>query len=347
MLLPLVENYLLALFKGKLIVNVNGKAISKQTLHTVIDDIRQKDIKSLAPEFYDCLTSSDAEEIPIELETDTGDKELAKLYLLRSDQYHARISMNRSTGMRIFNKDRNSLKNFAGVLELEGPRLNDIFRKMEPPAHDKWDPELYKKDKKFARKIRKALYKKINESLRRFVQEENVEAISLKGLENILPLVNDDEPALTKINPEAIDSVIKGYKIKTINPKPEKKKGTRIPNPDPNPKPKPKPDPKPPRKQNARINNIRSFSAAGAPGIYNVVFTPETDGEAALEVKASGEESSGSIEIAQALIQSTSQNLAIDGEKIGPMEVKKGERVVIQLKMEKPLRYALEVNVTK
>ena len=45
--------------------------------------------------------------------------------------------------MKIFEQNRlsPSYLQFAGVLILEGDNLNEFFRKMESPQHDKWEPD--------------------------------------------------------------------------------------------------------------------------------------------------------------------------------------------------------------
>src|SRR5690606_30685734 len=97
------------------------------------------------------------------------------------------------------------------TLIVEGENLNKVFRKMEPPTHNDWDPELYKKNPKYARNLKRKLYEWLNKKAREIVPELQQESFELPGIANILPSLSQEEEPV-----QEIDNNVKEEKINSI-----------------------------------------------------------------------------------------------------------------------------------
>ena len=104
-------------------------------------------------------------------------------YVLEDPNGSSKFAMIRGNGMVIETKTRNSEAPYAAVFECLDPKGGEILRKMEPPRHDKWDPDRHPKGHQA--KV------EINEIIRKAVERlgntgQRLE--SLAGLEEFLPM---------------------------------------------------------------------------------------------------------------------------------------------------------------
>ena len=187
------ENFFVAIHDGLLEVTIENQNNASDT-HVLTAANLGDVIGALAAEepiryaqlrdFYDTLISSEAKEFE---ETSSILGKLS-LRLLKRDGARKRIAMFRRTGMKIYEKDRlRTPIEFAGVFRCQSDEGNALLRKMEPPSHDKWEPERYEEDPQLARRA----VNEIGNWVKKCVQELQVAPSSDKefipGLERLLP----------------------------------------------------------------------------------------------------------------------------------------------------------------
>lgn len=137
-----LDGFLYAVYTGKLIVTVGDITINRDTLSTLIDEY-QTSFTENADKYYTVLTSNDT----VWYKTDFKNHGLIHLGLkLQSDSnqkdLHRKVAMIRKTGMKIM--DRGNISGvipFAGVMLIEGEKVNDYLRNLENPQHTKWEPD--------------------------------------------------------------------------------------------------------------------------------------------------------------------------------------------------------------
>ncbi|AXQ27478.1 hypothetical protein D0B54_01725 [Solimonas sp. K1W22B-7] len=186
------ENFFVAIHDGSLEVAIQHEEDSKAfheltsvTLSNVISALAHRNERyRYLLDFYDALTSPEA----IITETDIEGLGKLKLKLLPREGARKRVAMFRRTGMKIFEKDRfRTPLEFAGVFQCEGEEGNRLLRRLEPPSHDKWEPERYEESPRHA----SSLIKAISEWMRKCVQElltpDAGETQAIPGLERLLP----------------------------------------------------------------------------------------------------------------------------------------------------------------
>ncbi|RNF39759.1 hypothetical protein [Planococcus salinus] len=340
-----VSNYMWAIINGSLEIVVGQTVINKDTLKTVIEKIAEFNPKSTCLEFYLTLTSPDAVIRSKEFQTEDGQKETMKLFLLKAKEFNKRVSLIRGTGMKIYEKGHFRTPDaFAGTLIVEGEELNKVVRKMEPPTHDDWKPGLYKKNPKYAEKLKKELYKWLNDEVNAITPKYEKDSLELPGLEGVLPSLNQEENPAEEIdltsNKEKINSIaIVSNSMNKRDPKARKRK-KRIPNPRPT-----KPQKEPANKiTKAEINRMRAFCIDEKSGQYRLVVNPVKSGEALIEVKLIGESITEHAKIYNAIEDQTGNKIEINENVLGPLHLIKGANKTITISLDQVTRYSLEVS---
>ncbi|MFW5891611.1 MAG: hypothetical protein ACOCUI_05280, partial [bacterium] len=157
-----LEHFLVAIYRGDLIVNVGDEKIESNNLEKLINRYISDDNDYYADKYYKTLISEESFFFEKENFEKLGD---LKFYLLPNKNFPKRVAMVRDTGMKIFDKGHfRTPKKFAGVFMAEGENLNELLRKMEPPSHDAWEP-IRHPDKDKASKIKDKIYKWLNEKV--------------------------------------------------------------------------------------------------------------------------------------------------------------------------------------
>ena len=195
---------------------------------------------------------------------------------------------------------------------------------MEPPISNDWDPDLYKKNPDYAKKLKKELYHWLNTMVREIAPKIEQDTFELPGMENILPSLSREEMPVEEVDINYKDEKINSINIvkKSMSPpkkspkKPTKPKKPRI-------KRKPKPNPKPPKDEEtkARIRSIRAFCFDPNNGLYRVVMNPSKTGKAFIEVNLVGESLTDKAVIQSAKNERTGDVIAIEGNVLGPIAV--------------------------
>ncbi|MTV50836.1 hypothetical protein GJ688_18045 [Heliobacillus mobilis] len=179
-----LEGFLISIYQEKLIVKIENILISKTTLPLYISEY--KDIAKFAYNYYQVLTSKDTKKIT-KFFNDLGNIEL---YILLGTDFHRKVLISRSSGMKIFDKQNiSSTINFAGILILRDEKINAYFREMETPQHNAWEPDRFddlQKVKK-AKKNCKELYKYIKDTIIEIGRNTADEEIDAEGVGQYLP----------------------------------------------------------------------------------------------------------------------------------------------------------------
>lgn len=139
MVASVLDGFLYAVYTGELIVEVEDIIISKETLPELVAS-HQAYFSEYADEYYQVLTA-DEQKSPTYTK-DIGTMGKVTLRLMIQPDFHRRVAMVRRTGMKIMDKGNiNGLIPFAGVLYIEGDKLNEYLRTLENPQHTKWEIE--------------------------------------------------------------------------------------------------------------------------------------------------------------------------------------------------------------
>lgn len=353
-----VSSYMLAIIDGKLEVHIEEEIVNKDTLPTLISEIQKREPDNRLLEFYDALTNENSKRIVKSFLTDQGTEEEIVLHLLANPGYKKRIVLYRGTGMKIYDRGHfRTPAEFAGVLIVKGERLNAILRKMEPPTHDKWDPNLYKINIPYAKKLHKEINQWMNEETRNLIDLTNVESVELKGIEHILPDVTDKESAVIKINKQSMKPKTKSIKKKK---QPIKDYPTGIPANDGDPgKQSPKKgdidpistpgssDTNTPEEQKvpkARIKRIRSFCIDATQGKYILIFWSQSFGERIFSISTIGENNKANkVDIVHAKDRKTGEIITTTANQIGPLRFTKDEITEVEITLNAKDKFALEV----
>ncbi|MDA8190071.1 MAG: hypothetical protein M0Z68_00985 [Gammaproteobacteria bacterium] len=207
------DNFFVAIHDGLLEVEIqrgdDPKAVhelNSATLGDVVQALANENPKAYGAlqNLYDALVSPEAQEF------DTDIEGLGKLTLrlLQREAAQKRIAMFRKTGMKIFEKGHfRTPVEFAGVFRCIGEKGNALLRLLEPPSHDKWEPERYDEDPSKAR----SLVAEINHWMRNCVEQLQVadpgDKQFIPGLERFLPDDFEDpfdspQPAVVEGDPK-------------------------------------------------------------------------------------------------------------------------------------------------
>ncbi|WML57756.1 hypothetical protein [Neobacillus sp. PS2-9] len=340
-----VSNYMWAIINGSLEVLVEKTIINKETLEKVVEQIKEFNPKSSCLEFYLTLTSQEATIKLFDYPTEDGQIETMKLFLLSGGDFNNRVSFIRGTGMKIYEKGHfRTPITFAGSLIVEGKNLNEVVRKMEPPTHDDWEPGLYKKNPKYAKDLKKSLYKWLNEKVREITPKVEQDSLEIPGLANILPSLNQEEEPTqeidTNFNDEKIESIVIVTNSMIKRERKQRPKLLREPRPTrpPNPKPEPKD-----KTTKAKISTLRAFCLDGEQGQYRLVINPVRSGEALIEVNLVGESVTENAKIYGAILDQTGEYIGVNGNVLGPVNLSSDVKTTITLTLDNVTRYSLEV----
>ena len=181
----LIENFLMSVYWEKLAVKVqNEDFLTRKTLGEFIQ--KYKDSLKNANSYYKVLT---AKEIELQnFSKDFHDLGTLKLQVVvdEKENLNRRVLVVRKSGMKIFDMDRISRSiSFSGILTLEGFKLNEFFRQMETPAHDKWEPNRHPNDA-FAKKYLQELKDWVRESVRSLGEQVGEVETDVQGLGSML-----------------------------------------------------------------------------------------------------------------------------------------------------------------
>lgn len=156
----------------------------------------------------------------------SAEKEDVELYIRIDEAYSRKVAELRSTGMIIRVRGKNVAKPYAAVMIVRGKELNKLLKAMEPPKHDKWDPEIIadESERKKGKDIRRKIIKWVNDSIDEICKSDYTDEIDPDGMSQFLPDEFEDgkktptDQANSIESKQSIQKVIK-RKIQTTNVK--------------------------------------------------------------------------------------------------------------------------------
>lgn len=173
-----LEEFLIAIFKGELIVKIDDIEIDARNLESIVEEYKDK--AKFAYNYYQVLTDEDTAIIEHEF-PGLGTIELRALI---KQELHRKVMMCRRNGMKIFDKANISgTIQFAGICTLKDENINEYFREMENPQHNAWEPERHTTDGKTKAKGNiSMLYKFVKNSVIELGKKTTVDEIDAEGM---------------------------------------------------------------------------------------------------------------------------------------------------------------------
>lgn len=217
MVASVLDGFLYAVYTGELIVEVEDIVIRKETLPELIASHKEY-FSEYADEYYQVLTA-DEQKSPI-YTTDIGTMGKVTLRLMIQPDFHRRVAMVRRTGMKITDKGNiNGLIPFAGVLYIEGEKLNEYLRTLENPQHTKWEIERAE-NRSEAKGVLSALTKFIKTCLDELKNDDSEEALD-PSVGEYLAAEQDPVQPKPENKGENINDTIQGIETKTVSRNPK------------------------------------------------------------------------------------------------------------------------------
>lgn len=208
----IVKNFFIAIYEGKLIVHVDNRIISAERLpeiiakHAVSDD-ELAEIEQL----FEARSSQDSKVCKKTfLEEDD-----VELYIRMSEDYNRKVAELRNTGMIIRIRGKNVPKAYAAVVVVRGKKINKVLKSMEPPRHDKWDPDIISEytEREQGRKIRGNIIRWVNSIIDEICRSDAVEDIDPDGMSQFLPDEFDEGQKKNNKSSIAVESIAQVQKV--------------------------------------------------------------------------------------------------------------------------------------
>ena len=315
LIVELIENFLVAIYRDKLQVKVQGREINKDTLGTFVTDD--------AANYYKILTGF-GDIRRFEHDFYNKDKLMGKLKLCvlvdPKVKLNRRVLIVRKSGMKLFELDRFSRTlNFTAILELEGRDLNAFFRHMETPDHTNWEPSRHPTYPVLAKKYLAELKSWIRNTISKLGEANISEEIDVPGI--IAPENDSDPTPPIIINP---------------NPKPtssakHKRKGGTPPPPPPDGK--------------ISCDKLRVIKI-GERAYRLIVKVPRTIASGRIEISALGESNAGEkLFVTKAESVDLKSKVISAGGKINFTNLRGNVDTKITFELPQDGHYALEVAV--
>lgn len=207
----ILEGFIVSIWKGLLNVKVGDTEISKSTLATIFRTYKERFQNTRTENYYDVLTNAKTQV----LRQDFYGMGNIELYVLLKDKFCRKVYMSRKSGMKIFEKAGiSSYIQFAGVLILEGEKVNSFFRPMETPQHDKWEEDRHE-NKKEAKVKKKALFKIIKDYILEMQNTNSADEMDAEGVGDYIAdeIVFKD---IEKNNDEGISNTVKRIEVTKV-----------------------------------------------------------------------------------------------------------------------------------
>ncbi len=204
MIKSVLNNFWLAIHNEKLVVEVEGELINKDTLSDYIyeyypDELEKgsvSDIYNWNPRpYFNAVRNygiDSSKYFLFEEELEMTGK--VKLYVHLEKDLPNRIAFFRKPQMLVYKETKTKIKGYVAVFVCEGERGNEILKKMENPAHNEWKKENYRMDGKphpDAKKVKKEIYDFIIAKLNEISEKKLSDKITVPGLEEYLNIPAD------------------------------------------------------------------------------------------------------------------------------------------------------------
>lgn len=178
--LAVLKNFFVSIEFQKLVVHIGQDTIDRNNLAQYIAQLDDKKYAELK-DYYNLLIHRDDDpednRVIMLNATEYGEKYGIKdgectLLLHQGEELNQRVLMTRKTGMTLFPQNRlgNSIS-YTGILLIQGATMNQIFKMMEMPAHDKWEPGRCK--------VNKTFYVNAYADLKKYLREKIIESFGV------------------------------------------------------------------------------------------------------------------------------------------------------------------------
>jgi hypothetical protein len=377
-----IESFFVAIHNGTLIVKVGKTMLNKTSLPDQIKKhYAEPDPAFFADAYYKVLTSDDTQHFD---EPDFEGMGKIKLSILENKDFRKKVAMFRRSGMKIFDKGHfQTPLRFAGVFTVEGHPLDALLRSTEPPSHNAWEPERGA-DPAASKRILKKVHTWINDKVRALSSSEDVAEVDAEGVSQYLPDDIEDDvhgtpQRIEAINEEPAENIEIRFRSSPPSTAPvyqpddnvmdhaeeeEDEEGTEggpdgptndsdggggggggggfegIENQNKNGQQKVE-------HGNKRVDiaNVRIFCTDPAAGQYRVLFEPVSGSVNHLRVFVIGEVGTEIAPVTTYSVNDGPQSSEMTAQGLlGPLELPKGKRAVIDVVLEDSLHCALGVN---
>ncbi|MEG1889232.1 MAG: hypothetical protein RRZ33_07575 [Lachnospiraceae bacterium] len=178
-----LDNFLMAIYKNKLAVSINSRKINAINLSAFME--RYKTKVRQAYSYYKVLINT---ETKVFMKDFHGLGTLKLSVLVDPDEkLNRKVLVTRTSGMKLLTLGNISrLISFSGILEMQGKGLNEYFREMETPSHDKWVPGRYTKNPAQAKEYHDELKQWVGAIIIGLGEYSSDEEIEIEGLSSVL-----------------------------------------------------------------------------------------------------------------------------------------------------------------
>lgn len=185
----ILENFMISIYNGNLIVEIDGLRISKENLGSLMNALDEKKYRELI-NYYSVLVDPNVFKIKLDdrFKKYGFKKDDGIIYISQKQNANRSILMTRKAGMKIY--DRKGISGsiqFNGIFQILGDEFNEILKEMENPNHDKWVAERYKKDPKLAERLLRDMFQFMKENVIDFFEEKIEDRVDAFGLKEFLP----------------------------------------------------------------------------------------------------------------------------------------------------------------
>ncbi|WP_022778287.1 hypothetical protein [Butyrivibrio sp. AE3009] len=164
----ILENFLMAIEYNNLSVSIDGIKIDRDALKYIVG--RYSKYAKNANSFNRILQSDD--DNVVEEVLDFHGLGQARLRLMYANDLNKKILIVRKSGMKIAEiKNLPKGISYTGILELQGEKLNEYFRNMENPTHDKWEPKRHPHPDG-AKRYKNELEEWVRDTIRKKIEEQ-------------------------------------------------------------------------------------------------------------------------------------------------------------------------------
>lgn len=185
-----LRNFWYAVYKEELEVSIGHIQINKDNLEKLLSDLfhdespkGEKEPRGNPLYYYKSIKLGQKFEDKLE---NLGHVEF---HFYEMDKKLNYVAMLRKPHMTVYSRLYHFPAPYAGVFICEGNVGNKFLRKMEPPAHDKWDPE---RDKEAGKKIARELHNWVRDCLKSMQKKKSSGTLSIPKLHKYLPFDDGD-----------------------------------------------------------------------------------------------------------------------------------------------------------
>ncbi|MBK5261257.1 MAG: hypothetical protein JJE17_01640 [Peptostreptococcaceae bacterium] len=222
MCVEILENFMMSIYNGKLSVKIQNFHLNSNTLGAYMEKYRSKLKQAYC--FY--LALARANDV-VERVKDFHGLGTLKLRVLvdQNEKLNKKIMITRTSGMKLFTLGYISRAiSFSGILEMRGGKLNEYFREMETPAHDKWLPSRHHNPAE-AKEYFDELKEWIREIVLSLGEYSSDEEIEVEGLSGILQ--NESELARKQSEDDKKETLNNNLGTVMVTPRASQEKTTK------------------------------------------------------------------------------------------------------------------------